>query len=73
MSCYSQGSQIIIVPGGCLDHREIHLQCKSPQERVTYRFSLANRLAPNDFIVDVTAWPSDEQVGIDAFHVNGQT
>lgn len=39
MSCNS-ASQIIIVPSGCLSHKEITLQCKSPKEAVYYQFSM---------------------------------
>ncbi|MDI2091465.1 phage fiber-tail adaptor protein [Commensalibacter oyaizuii] len=67
------GSQIVIIPSGCLGNKEIALQCKSPSEAVYYQFSLANRLASTDMITAVSAWPSDEHVGIDQVVISGQT
>ncbi|MUG33784.1 hypothetical protein GM552_00675, partial [Commensalibacter sp. ESL0382] len=72
MNC-DQGSRIIIVPAGCLGHREIDLQCKSPLERVYYQFSMVNRLSPSDAISCVSAQPSDETLSVDRITVSGQT
>ncbi|AYN86425.1 phage fiber-tail adaptor protein [Commensalibacter melissae] len=72
MNC-DQGSRIIIVPAGCLGHREIDLQCKSPLESVYYQFSMVNRLSPSDAISCVSAQPSDETLSVDRITVSGQT
>lgn len=72
MNC-DQGSRIIIVPAGCLGHREIDLQCKSPLESVYYQFSMVNRLSPSDAISCVSAQPSDGTLSVDRITVSGQT
>lgn len=47
-------SSMIIIPGGCLDHTEIPMACKGPDEILRYQFSIANRIRGGDTIAAVS-------------------
>lgn len=70
---YITGGQIVIIPSGDLSNQEIFLQSKSPNEAIFYQFSVANRLGPADNIVEVCAYPGNEDVQVDQITVSGQT